>query len=523
MRLRKLSLSVLVGFASLTAAEAYTPPTETGESGLLTLPTTATLPPGRIHLGAFTRRDIESHATFEPGLGGIRDTDLQQNSFVAGVGILDNLELSVQVPWVHYQIDRPGEDPSPRDLGQVRITPKFRLMDEEQGPFGLAIQGAVALPTGDDSFPAPLDRNTLLNEEVNGEVLAVLDKELFTLPGNAPVVFTMNVGGLFLQDPDQNALRIENQIEPVFAQLRRKGITRIELEEVVLQGGAGLQVPLWKDYVGQLDLLGEFRGNSGTIEDIDEYRAVLAGVRYGLYNGLAVAGGVDFGLSNSVDRYAFLAGLSYTGPQPPPEMGAPGKEKVVYRDRVIEVERIMLFDVNFEFDKATLTNLGRGQVYLIAQKLREGKSVKVEIHGHTDYIGTEDYNKALGLRRAETVKAELVKLGVDPTDISTVSFGEDKPLIDMETPWARAVNRRTEFIVVGEPREMTREAPANGEAEEAPLESLEETPEEELSPPEEEAPLDEPESSDGEPAAEEEAPLEDEPLEDEAGDDLLEE
>ena len=458
MKVRRALRTVLVSIAFVANAGAYTPPTETGESGLMTIPTTATLPPGKIHIGAFVRRDIEGDQVFEPGLNGLRDTDLHQTSFVAGVGLLENpgIEMFVQVPYVVYQIDRPGEDSDPREIGNVRVGPKFRLFKEGDSlmPFGVAFMGSVALPTGDDAFPAPLDRNTLMNEELSWEAMAILDKELFRLPGDAPVVFSLNVGGLFPGDPDIIAL--EDQTEPVFAQLRRKGVNRVEVEDAVLQGGAGIQIPLWKDYIGQLDLLGEFRGNSGTIEEIDEYRAVLAALRYGIYNGLAIGGGVDFGLSNTLDRYNVLAGVSYTGPQPPPAMRGPAKTKVVYRDRVIEVERVLFSDINFEFDKATLTNVGRGQVYLVAQKLKQGKNVKIEIHGHTDYIGTEEYNKQLGLRRAETVKSELVKLGVDPTEISTVSFGEEKPLIDLKTPWARAVNRRAEFVVVGEPKTTVR-------------------------------------------------------------------
>jgi outer membrane protein OmpA-like peptidoglycan-associated protein len=454
MMARKVLVGVMMLFL-VTPAGAYTPPTETGESGLLTIPTTATLPPGKVSVGAFFRRDIESNATFEPDLGGIRDTDLHQTSFVAGIGVIQGLELFLQVPLIHYQIDRPGEDPSPRDVGNVRLGPKFRLFREGDNnmPFGLAFMGSVSIPTGSDNFPAPLDRNTMMNEEVGGEVMGILDKELFTLPGDAPVVFSLNVGGLFPGEPDE--LKLEKQTERVFSQLRRKGFPEVKVENAVLQGGAGVQVPLWKDYVGQLDMLSEFRGNSGTIDEVDEYRTVLVGARYGVHNGIALGGGVDFGLSNSTDRYAFLVGASYTGPQPPRPLGGPGKTKVVYRDRVIEVERVLFTDVNFLFDKASLTNLGRGQVYLIAQKLKEGKNVKIEIHGHTDYIGTDEYNKTLGLKRAESIKAELGKIGVDPGQISTVSFGEEKPLIDMKTPWARAVNRRVEFVVVGEPKERT--------------------------------------------------------------------
>jgi outer membrane protein OmpA-like peptidoglycan-associated protein len=228
----------------------------------------------------------------------------------------------------------------------------------------------------------------------------------------------------------------------------------------VVEFGAGVDVPLWVTHIGTLDSTAEYRGNTGTIQQVSEYQAVLAGLRYTVANGVAAHAGVDFGLTNSVPGYSVLAGISYSGLQPPPTYAEPGKEKVVYRDRVVLVERIAFPDINFEFDKATLTDVGRGRCYLVAQKLKGGKNVKIEIQGHSDYIGTEDYNKKLGMQRAEAVKAELVRLGIDPARISTVSFGEDRPLVDMQTPWARAMNRRAEFVVIGEPTAPT----AGGEA-----------------------------------------------------------
>jgi len=443
---------------------AYTPPTETGESGLLTLPTTDTLPPRQISIGAYIRRDIHIDSTFEPGLGGNRDTDLIQTSFVGGIGIVEGLELTFQVPYNSFQIDQPGENTEPRHLGAVRLTPKYRLFKEgESLPFSVAVMGSAQLPTGDEDFPEALDRNSTMLDEFSWEVNGIIDKELFPLPGDTAAVLTLNFGGLFFPE-DQEDFDVARQTEPVFAQLRRKGFPDVDREDAVLQWGGGLKLPLWKDYAGELDATAEYRGNTGTLDEIDEYQAVLAGMRYMVWNGLAIHGGVDFGLSNSLDRYNVLAGVSFTGPQAKPAYAAPGKGKVVYRDRVIEVEKVLFQDVNFEFDKATLTDLGRGRTYLIAQKLKEGKNVQVEVQGHTDYIGTDEYNKTLGLKRAETVKAELIRLGVDPASISTVSYGESKPLIDKQTPWARAVNRRAEFVVVGEPSKTSSADEANGDA-----------------------------------------------------------
>jgi peptidoglycan-associated lipoprotein len=452
--------ALLAGFVAAPIASAEQPvePTETGEIGLLTIPTTKTLGPGKISLGAYYRNDIDNNEHFENDLAQLRDTSVQQWSFVAGVGVWDGIDITLQVPYVSFDntIQKPGEnnveDEVARKFGDVRIGPKFRLFQEGNSPvpFSFAIAGAAQLPTGSKQLPAQLDRNTAFNgDEVGGDVMGIIDKDLFKLPGDAPVTLSLNIGGLFPSKPD--VFRLDRQTEPVFAQLRRKGFPDVELKDAVLEYGAGLKVPLWVNHIGTLDSTAEYRGNTGTIDEVDDYQAILAGLRYTLTNGWAAQGGIDFGLSNSVNRYNALAGITYTGPQPPPTFPEAGKEKVVYRDRVIQVEKVAFPDVTFEFDKATLTDVGRGRVYLIAQKLKEGKNVKIEIQGHTDYIGTEDYNKKLGIQRAETVKSELIRLGVDPARISTVSFGEDKPLIDMQTPWARAVNRRTEFVVVSEP------------------------------------------------------------------------
>jgi len=113
----------------------------------------------------------------------------------------------------------------------------------------------------------------------------------------------------------------------------------------------------------------------------------------------------------------------------------------------VEAERVIFPDIAFRFDSADLTELGKGKAYLVAQKLKERPDLVVVIEGHADYIGSEEYNKRLGVRRAERVKEELRQLGIDPGRLSVASQGESKPVIDQQTDWARAVNRRAEFRV----------------------------------------------------------------------------
>jgi outer membrane protein OmpA-like peptidoglycan-associated protein len=124
-------------------------------------------------------------------------------------------------------------------------------------------------------------------------------------------------------------------------------------------------------------------------------------------------------------------------------------EKVVVKEvpKVVEVEKFVFPAVAFRFDSADLTDLGKGQVYLAAQRLKEKPGLTVVIEGHTDYVGSDDYNQTLGLRRAQTVMKELTMQGIEPDRMSAASLGETKPAIGQETDWARAVNRRVEFQV----------------------------------------------------------------------------
>ena len=146
-------------------------------------------------------------------------------------------------------------------------------------------------------------------------------------------------------------------------------------------------------------------------------------------------------------------------PQPPPPP-APQEtvkvvevpvEKIVVKEvqKVVEVEKMIFPAVAFRFNSAELTDLGKGQVYLAAQRLKEKADLTVVIEGHTDTVGNEDYNQKLGRRRAETVMSELSAQGIDRGRMSAASLGESQPLIGQDTQWARAVNRRVEFQVKG--------------------------------------------------------------------------
>lgn len=101
-------------------------------------------------------------------------------------------------------------------------------------------------------------------------------------------------------------------------------------------------------------------------------------------------------------------------------------------------------DVLFDFDKADIKTEFAGVLNEIASMIAAaGEQVTVE--GHTDSIGSEAYNMALGQRRADSVATYLAGQGVPAGDMTTVSFGETRPIAPNDTEEGRALNRRVEI------------------------------------------------------------------------------
>jgi len=79
--------------------------------------------------------------------------------------------------------------------------------------------------------------------------------------------------------------------------------------------------------------------------------------------------------------------------------------------------------------------------------LKQHPDKKVSIEGHTDWIGTEKYNMGLSLRRANSVKAYLIRKGISENQLSVTGFGKENPVADNRTNDGRRMNRRVEFII----------------------------------------------------------------------------
>jgi peptidoglycan-associated lipoprotein len=108
--------------------------------------------------------------------------------------------------------------------------------------------------------------------------------------------------------------------------------------------------------------------------------------------------------------------------------------------------------VFFEFDKSNIKPSEVSKLEEVAKRMKasfQGKALRIE--GHCDERGTEEYNRALGDRRALSVREKLVQLGVDPEMLPTITYGEEKPADTGHDDAAWKKNRRGELILLSPP------------------------------------------------------------------------
>ena len=112
-----------------------------------------------------------------------------------------------------------------------------------------------------------------------------------------------------------------------------------------------------------------------------------------------------------------------------------------------------LFDLNSD----TIKPEGRAELDALVADIRKLSNVeRIEIAGHTDSTGNAEYNRQLSMRRANAVKNYLIDKGIDPRIMTTIGYGEDKPIASNATREGRARNRRVEITLRG--TEMVPEA-----------------------------------------------------------------
>lgn len=133
--------------------------------------------------------------------------------------------------------------------------------------------------------------------------------------------------------------------------------------------------------------------------------------------------------------------------QKAPEPVGPSVEELASRAKAAALKTVANEDVFFDYDSAVLSTAAQDVLKNKSEILIKYSGVLVTIEGHCDERGTNEYNLALGERRAESAKNFLVSLGINASRLKTISYGEEKP-VDAgydEASWSK--NRRAHFLI----------------------------------------------------------------------------
>jgi OOP family OmpA-OmpF porin len=183
---------------------------------------------------------------------------------------------------------------------------------------------------------------------------------------------------------------------------------------------------------------------------VDVQDFIVTEIMQETYNNIGVTAGIVFAFGGQAKPEPVAKAEPIPEPIVEPEpvvVVAPPPPPPAPKPVIIEKGRQTL-DVKFDFDKSTIKGAYNDDINNLSKVMKDYPDLKIVIEGHTDSVGTNAYNKKLSQRRADAVKNYMVqKNGIDSSHISTVGYGEEKPIADNATAEGRAQNRRVEAAV----------------------------------------------------------------------------
>jgi len=158
--------------------------------------------------------------------------------------------------------------------------------------------------------------------------------------------------------------------------------------------------------------------------------------------------GPDIGRGTPIVDVPPPATAVVTPPPTDPSGNIPGAGWEDLGDYLANREMFAQNTVYFDFDRHEVKASERTKVDEVAVYLKGDATVKILVEGHCDERGTEEYNRALGERRALSVREYLINSGIALDRVHTISFGEDKPAVPGQNEAAWAKNRRGVFVLL---------------------------------------------------------------------------
>ncbi len=131
--------------------------------------------------------------------------------------------------------------------------------------------------------------------------------------------------------------------------------------------------------------------------------------------------------------------------------GTPSNEPGLHQGWLEDAQTLKTDTVFFDYDSSAIRASEKPKISAVADYLKANAGKAVRVEGNCDERGTEEYNRSLGDRRALAVREELIRLGIAPTEVDTISYGKDKPVDPGHDEAAWRKNRRDDFIVLTKP------------------------------------------------------------------------
>jgi len=159
---------------------------------------------------------------------------------------------------------------------------------------------------------------------------------------------------------------------------------------------------------------------------------------------VSLPSGKNYGLSVKADGYLFHSeNFNISASQGYQEI-----EKNIMLKKLEVGTSIVLNNIFFDFDKATLRKESTAELDRLTQLLKDMPKLKIEISGHTDNVGSASYNQRLSENRAKSVVEYLISKGIDKTRLEFKGYGFEKPIASNDDDAGRQLNRRTEFKII---------------------------------------------------------------------------
>ncbi len=122
------------------------------------------------------------------------------------------------------------------------------------------------------------------------------------------------------------------------------------------------------------------------------------------------------------------------------------KGAVPLYDKVLTDGKFVTTGIKFDVNKATIKPESAGTINYVFKMMQDNLDLRFSVEGHTDSDGEDAANQTLSEKRAEAVRAELIKLGISADRLTSKGWGESKPMTGNDTPEGKAQNRRVEFV-----------------------------------------------------------------------------